>query len=162
MSRTVSRRRESRVLTYPEVCQRIAGGRAYLLLGNGFSIACDPIFRYHSLYDAAIQAGLSPRAQRIFQRMGTNNFEGVMKLLEDSHWVARTYGLIPDDSSGMADDLEVIQQTLVRAIATSHLGTPGDIDNSRKTSAARFLSPFRPYCCRHPNKTPIVTGPGQG
>ncbi len=130
------------LLTYEEVRRRIRDKRSYLLLGNGFSIACDPVFRYGSLYQAAVKAGLSRRAQLLFQRYGTNNFEGVMKLLDGSDWVARTYGLVKNKSSGMAEDLEVIKGTLVTAISSSHLETPGDIVDGRKTSTAKFLEPF--------------------
>ena len=141
MPRDSVRQQDCTVFTYQDVRQRIGPGRSYLLLGNGFSIACDPVFRYGSLFEAAVQAGLSDRAQQLFERMGTNNFEGVMKLLEDAHWIARTYGLVPGDSSDMMVDLEVIKRTLVEAIASSHLGSPGDIDEGRKSSAARFLLP---------------------
>ena len=106
MPRRPSERSDSRLLTYDEVRRRIGDKRSYLLLGNGFSIACDPVFRYGSLYEAAVQAGLSKRAQKLFARIGTNNFEGVMKLLSDSDWVARTYELVKSKSSGMVKDLE--------------------------------------------------------
>ena len=86
------------IITYEEVRKRI-GRTSYLLLGNGFSIACDPVFRYESLYEAAVKEGLSKRAQQLFDRLGTNNFEGVMRLLDDAHWVAQTYELV-EDSSG--------------------------------------------------------------
>lgn len=135
-------RSDSAILTYEEVRCRIEGKRSHLLLGNGFSIACNPVFRYGSLYEAAVQAGLSKRAQKLFVRIGTNNFEGVMKLLSDSDWVARTYGLVKGKSSGMAEDLEVIKRTLVEVISSSHLETPGDIADGRKTSTATFLEPF--------------------
>lgn len=65
-----------------------------------------------------------------------------MKLLEDPHWVARTYGLLEHDSSDMLNDLDVIKRTLVDAIASSHLPTPGDITEERKSSAANFLVPY--------------------
>ncbi len=142
MPRRPSERPDGAILTYEEVCRRIEDKRSYLLLGNGFSIACDPVFRYGSLYQAAVKAGLSRRAQLLFQRYGTNNFEGAMKLLDDSDWVARTYGLVKNKPSGMAEDLEVIKRTLVAAISSSHLETPGDIADGRKTSTAKFLEPF--------------------
>src|SRR6266705_4165579 len=126
MPRISGRQTNGGLLYYSEVRRRIGDRTSYLLLGNGFSIACDPVFRYSSLYQAAIDAGLSERAQRLFERMGTNNFEGIMKMLEDSHWVARTYGLIRTNSSPMLEDLEVIKRTLVEAIAHSHLEHSGD------------------------------------
>lgn len=143
MPRTPRRPVNGGLLDYAEVRRRIGDRTSYLLLGNGFSIACDPVFRYASLYQAAIDAGLSDRAQRLFERMGTNNFEGIMKLLGDSHWVARTYGLIRGNSSAMLDDLEVIKRTLVEAIAHSHLEHPGDISDERKAATARFVEPYQ-------------------
>ncbi len=137
-----ARQNPNGLLDYLEVRRRIGSGRSYLLLGNGFSIGCDPVFRYNSLYDAAVRAGLSRRAQALFTRVGTNNFEGIMKLLEDAHWVAETYGLVGASPSAMLDDLEVIKQTLVTAVANSHLGHPGDIDEAKKASAAGFLLPY--------------------
>jgi hypothetical protein len=142
MPRRSAQRSRDTILSYEEVRRGIGERPSYLLLGNGFSIACDPVFRYGSLYEAAVQAGLSERAQQLFERIGTNNFEGAMKLLEDSHWVARTYGLLEHDSSDMLNDLDVIKRTLVDAIASSHLPIPGDITEERKSSAANFLVPY--------------------
>jgi len=82
-----------RLISYDDVLTRL-GKTSYLLLGNGFSVACDPVFCYESLYQSAVDAGLSPRAQEVFRRLGTNNFEGVMRLLEDADWIARTYGML--------------------------------------------------------------------
>lgn len=129
-------------LEYPAVAARLREGRSHLLLGNGFSIACDPVFTYTSLYDAAVSAGLSERAQAIFARLGTNNFEGAMRLLDDGHFVAQTYGLLSGPSSGMLDDLEVIKRALVAAVARSHLAHTGEVADERKERAASFLTPY--------------------
>ena len=135
--------RRSTILTYEEVRQHCTGGRASLLLGNGFSIACDEIFTYRSLYEAAISAGLSSRAQEVFQRLGTNNFEGVMRLLELSHWVAQTYNLVRSGNSEMLVDLETIKRALIEAIGSSHLHHPGEILEERKEKAVEFLKQYR-------------------
>jgi Domain of unknown function (DUF4917) len=130
------------VLSYEEVRKRIGKRTSYLLLGNGFSIACDPVFRYESLYEAAVKEGLSKRAQEVFGRLGTNNFEGVMRLLDDSHWVGQVYGLVKDKSE-MLNDLETIKKTLIRVISKSHLPHPGDIEDDRKAAAAGFVNPYK-------------------
>lgn len=109
-------RSTSSIIPYEEVRKRIGKRTSYLLLGNGFSIACDPVFRYESLYDAAVREGLSERAQDLFGRLGTNNFEGVMRLLDDSHWIAQVYGLVKHKSE-MLNDLEIIKKTLNRVIS---------------------------------------------
>lgn len=130
------------VVSYQEATEALPQGRRHILLGNGFSIACDPVFRYGSLYAAAIAAGLSARAQRVFQRLGTNNFEGVMRLLDDAHWVAETYALLPDGESEILRDVEVVKQTLVKAVATSHLPHTGCVSDSKKLAARSFLAPY--------------------
>ena len=137
-----SRKRSDPIISYEEVRKRVGNRTSYLLLGNGFSIACDPIFRYGSLYEAAVKEGLSERAKKVFDRLGTNNFEGVMKLLDDSHWVAEIYKLV-GNSSGMREDLEVIKKTLIKVLSKSHLPTPNDIIDDRKASAVHFLEPYK-------------------
>jgi hypothetical protein len=142
------------IMTYEEVRKRL-GRTCYLLLGNGFSIACDPVFHYESLYEAAVREGLSERAQELFGRLGTNNFEGVMRLLDDSHWVAQVYGLVKHKSE-MLNDLEIIKKTLIRVISKSHLAHPGDIQEERKAAAARLSNPTKLFS--QPTMTSYCTG----
>lgn len=130
------------VLTYQDAVAALPTGRKHILLGNGFSIACDPVFRYASLYDAAISAGLSARAQSVFQRIGTNNFEGVMRLLEDAQWVAEAYGLLDAGDSEILRDVEIVKRTLVEAVASSHLPHTGSLSDEKKLAAKAFLEPY--------------------
>lgn len=135
-------RRRVHLLHYDAVREQLREGRPHLLLGNGWSIACDKIFSYSSLYEAALAEGLSDRAQAVFERLGTNNFEGVMRLLDDTHWVARTYGLVEGYDSGMREDVEVVKRALVNAIGRSHLDHTGEVSDGRKDAAFEFLSPY--------------------
>ncbi len=130
------------IQTYAEIKEEIGGNRAHLLLGNGFSIACDPIFHYNRLFDAAVKAGLSDRAKLVFERIGTSNFEAVMRLLDDTYWVAKAYKLLQDESSEILDDLNIIQKTLVEAVAYSHLEHTGKVPDSKKESALSFMSQY--------------------
>lgn len=130
------------VLSYDDVQAKLGDGRKHILLGNGFSIACDPIFDYARLYDAAIKAGLSKRAQKVFEKLGTNNFEGVMRLLEDAHWIAQTYHFIEKDTSAMLDDVQIIKQTLIEAVAESHLENTGKVPDFKKDAALNFLKSY--------------------
>jgi hypothetical protein len=56
------------MIPYQHVCDEIgprrpnAHVRNHLLLGNGFSIACDPIFKYEKLFEHAKMSGLSQEA----------------------------------------------------------------------------------------------------
>ena len=134
-------KKDQSLLSYSAVKERLSG-RSHILLGNGFSIGCDPVFRYPSLYSASVEAGLSERAQSVFARLGTNNFEGVMRLLDDAHWVAKTYGLVDNDTSAMTTDVEVVKRALVDALAKSHLEHTGKIADGRKDAALDFLSTY--------------------
>ncbi len=140
--------RQIQLLTYDEVRERIGNRTSHLLLGNGFSIGCDPIFEYGSLYGKAVEGGLSERAQAVFARLGTNNFEGVMRLLTDVDWVARTYELIEETpGSAMLDDVEIVKQALISALAESHLDHTGLVPDERKASAAQFISAYKNIFC---------------
>jgi hypothetical protein len=130
------------VVSYADVRAAIGNDRLHLLIGNGFSVACDPVFAYTSLYERAVQKGLSARAQALFTGLGTNNFEGVMHLLDKAHWVARTYGLIDGDQSVMLDDLAIVKNSLVEAIAESHLDNTGDVSEAKKATAKAFFAPY--------------------
>lgn len=127
---------------YHELLDSIPGNTKHLLLGNGFSIACDPVFSYEKLYDTAVAAGLSERAQLVFGKLGTNNFEGVMRLLDDANWVAEVYGLSPEGESEMLADVEIVKNTLVEAVSHSHLENAGSVPEEKKAAALRFLAPF--------------------
>ncbi|MCU1382549.1 MAG: hypothetical protein JWL71_1246 [Acidobacteria bacterium] len=128
-------------MDYADV-QKSFKGRTHLLLGNGFSIGCDPIFKYQSLYDVAVEKGLSPNAQAVFGRFGTNNFEGVMRVLMDANWVGQQYGLLHGDDSELLKDVEIVRRALVAAIAESHLDYSGSVSDEMKESASAFFYPF--------------------
>lgn len=133
---------ETRPLNYEEVLERLPDGRVHLLLGNGFSIACDPVFSYESLYERAQEAGLSERAEAVFERLGTNNFEGAMRLLDDAHWVAQTYGLVDGEESEMLEDVERLKAAVVEAVSDSHLTHTGEVPEECKVAALAFLQTY--------------------
>lgn len=131
------------LLRYDQVIRQLPETK-HLLLGNGFSIACDPVFSYPNLFDYVKGAGISQQAIKVFEYLGTNNFEGVMHLLENSEWVRRQYNLRykQGNKATIKKDSEAIKSALVKAIAESHLANPGKIDNKRKDSCVKFLEPY--------------------
>lgn len=132
------------VITYQEVLGRLSKTK-HLLLGNGFSIACDKRFSYPNLFAEAVKTGLSKPARVAFEILGTNNFEGILRLLEDSSDVARIY----DEGSTkrlrmlLAKDLKTIKKTLVSVIARTHLSHPGAIDMDRRNRCVDFFAPYK-------------------
>jgi hypothetical protein len=131
------------VLSYQAVRDQLKESKPHLLLGNGFSIACDPIFHYKSLYDKAIQKGLSEQAQAVFAAHHTTNFEAIMRLLDEAEAVARIYGLISDQgASPIQKDNDFIKEILVNTIADSHLNNASMIPADRLNNAVNFLARY--------------------
>ena len=127
-------------LSYDEVRDRCGDETRALLLGNGFSIGYSKSFSYESLYDKAKDSGLSAGIQRIFERLGTNNFEGVLRLLDDSRWIAEVYGL--SRAQSLIDDAEALKRALVDAIANIHPDAPADITPGQRQGVEQFLSDY--------------------
>lgn len=134
-------RAEQRI-SYERVKKAVRDQSPNLLLGNGFSIACDECFAYRSLYQRAVAQGLSENAQRLFDRLGTNNFEGAMRLLDDCIWVNELYGNCPPEDETLDGARESIKQALIDAISESHLTDQSAIRDGGVKAAKRFLSGF--------------------
>lgn len=132
------------LMTYDEVIQKLPTTK-HLLLGNGFSIGCDPIFQYQNLFDYVRKKGLSDSLIKVFRYLGTNNFEGVLRLLEDIEWGRKYYSLIYGKSSKstIRTDLRTVKKHLVAAIAETHLAHSGLIADSKKEKCVQFLSPYK-------------------
>jgi hypothetical protein len=130
------------IVEFERVLRELGDGRASVLLGNGFSIGCDPVFRYASLYEAARQLGLSQRAQCVFEHLGTNNFEGVLRALDEVDWIGGLYGLSAESSAAIRTDADVVKSTLVEAVAHSHLDHTGLVPQEKKSAALHFLRRF--------------------
>jgi Domain of unknown function (DUF4917) len=135
----------TKVHSYGEVVERAKGapGKTHLLLGNGFSIGCHPLFRYGTLYEQALKGGLSPQIQEVFAHYGTSNFEAVLKALDDLEALARIYKLRKSDISLDAKkDYESLQEALAKAIAAVHPENVGTISHDKYITCYRFISAF--------------------
>jgi uncharacterized protein DUF4917 len=71
-------------ISFAQALARSQDSKRHLLLGNGFSIALFPDrFQYDRLLDSADFAE-SPEARAAFDRLGTTDFEVVIKGLQDA------------------------------------------------------------------------------
>ncbi len=130
-------------IPYKQVLNEIGTSVSHLLLGNGFSISYNPIFSYQSLYKVAVEYGLSDKAISVFEKLGTNNFEGVLKLLENVAWVSQIYYDIEDGGQVILNDIAIIKEALIQAIAKSHLANTGEVSAKAKESAIAFLGNYK-------------------
>ncbi len=133
----------SKLLTYQQVLENLPATK-HLLLGNGFSIACDEVFSYTNLFDYAKENGLTEHVTKVFGYLGTNNFEGVLRLLEDAKWVSKYYKLKPRAKYrfSIAKDLASVKRALLNAVAKTHLPYPASISDERKNKCAEFFAPY--------------------
>ncbi|MBU6517604.1 DUF4917 family protein [Pantoea sp. B270] len=118
--------------------------KKHILLGNGFSIACKPdIFIYGRLFAKARFDKLSPATKKVFDIMGTEDFEKIIKVLRDSSDVLQAY----DDANisiveQLLDDSEALKDLLVETLAASHPLHPGEVSELQYQSCRLFLNNF--------------------
>jgi hypothetical protein len=124
-------------------CLKMAASRQKIaLLGNGFSIALFPkIFSYSSLRERANFEEDSP-VQRIFDSLGTTDFEAVLRHLASGRLVADAYGVDPTVRDLITADIASVRDKLVTAIAGSHPPYPHEITDRQYKSCRGFLRHF--------------------
>lgn len=132
------------VLSYTKAQEQVRGLHRYLMLGNGFSIALRPdIFTYGSLYDNA-DFSAAPTVPKLFEALGTQDFEIVIKHLMDTAQVVEVYRPnLPRLIRRLRADAAAIKDALVSAIAQRHPDRPYDIDAPAYAACRLFLQPFR-------------------
>ncbi len=120
-----------------------AYSKRHLLLGNGFSIACDPtIFTYESLYHEA-DFSENPQIKQCFELLGTTDFELVIDALDKSSSILPAYNTEAEGiCAKMVGDSNVIKDLLIRTISARHPSIPTIISQDKYDHCRRFLSIF--------------------
>jgi hypothetical protein len=132
------------VVTYEKAMAAMAGAKKrHLLLGNGFSIALKPdIFSYGSLYENA-DFSAAPHVKKLFEALRTQDFEIVIKHLQDAATVVEVYR--PSATTlarRLRNDAAAIKDALVTAIAKRHPDRPFDISPAQYAACREFVSTF--------------------
>jgi hypothetical protein len=132
------------ILSFDRAMSKIAAAsHRHVLLGNGFSIALYPeIFSYGSLYENADLESV-PRISALFEALQTQDFEIVIRHLQDAARVVEVYrpNLVKLAAS-LRQDAAFIKDALVHAIARRHPDRPYDIDGPKYAACRSFLSNF--------------------
>jgi Domain of unknown function (DUF4917) len=118
-------------------------GHKHLLLGNGFSIALRPdIFTYGSLYENA-DFSKAPHVTKLFKALETQDFEVVIKHLQDAAKVVEVYRpRAVSLARRLRNDAAAIKDALVTAIAKRHPDRPYDVKPEQYAACRAFLSRF--------------------
>lgn len=114
------------------------------LLGNGFSVALKKdIFSYASL-KAGLDVNsfhLKDKIHNVFDYLGTDDFEKVIKILLDSFIVTQQYPL--EGHEKLNDDVEQLKKELVKSISSHHPLIPDeDITAQNYENNRNFLKRF--------------------
>ena len=140
MERAVS----NKPIDFDKALKRAEGyGKKHLLLGNGFSIACKPdIFSYGSLFDEARKT-MSKELAAIFAAMGTQDFEEVIRALQNAATIVDVYkpGL-RSIKKLLLLDADELKNGLIQAVAGRHPSRPNSITDDRYHACRKFLSHF--------------------
>ena len=114
----------------------------HLLLGNGFSIACDTRFDYKSLLKAADFPSDS-HLPEVFKKLDTKDFEKIIRRLEDASRILPIYDDTTSAATKMAKNAEALKDILIKTIASRHPCKFDFIDFSqcRNNFLCHFLEP---------------------
>ncbi len=116
--------------------------KRYLLLGNGFSTALfGDIFSYKSLKDEA-DFSKHPNLLQAFERIGTPDFERVIRALEYSAIVGDIYQVPSAKTEKIRKDTEVLKEILISTIANRHPENATKVLDDAKNACNIFLSHF--------------------
>jgi hypothetical protein len=130
------------LLTFEQAIEQSPPKR-YVLLGNGFSIALKPdIFSYSSLRAKADFAKI-PYAQKLFELLGTSDFEAVIRALSSSSKLLKAYKEAPAPLlTQLEKDTAEIKNILVTAIGQNHPDRPFEVGAEQYAACRVFLSHF--------------------
>ena len=131
------------MLTFDKMWQVAEGEEISVLFGNGFSRAWrDEPFRYETLYDAATFGDRDDEIRRVFEALGTQDFEMATSRLRASRDILRIYS---DDErlvTQLENDSQLIKDALLRAIADTHPSRPNEISGEEYRQVRHFLARF--------------------
>jgi hypothetical protein len=124
------------VIGFDEALNKIGAESCSLLLGSGFSA---DYCGYQTLLAKSELAEDAP-CRRLFDKLGTCNFERVVRALEDAAVVGAAYG---DDKQKeqLLADAEAVRQALITAVRAAHPTHRVKIKNAIP-NCIEFLTPF--------------------
>ncbi|MGE0930197.1 DUF4917 family protein [Peijinzhouia sedimentorum] len=133
-----------KLINFSEAIEKtVSCSTRHLLLGNGFSIACDPnIFTYDSIFKEA-DFGNLPEIKEAFKLLKVTDFELVIDALEKSSTILPAYQKESEDiREKMLADSKSIKEVLILTISSRHPAFPSQISEESYTKCRKFLSHF--------------------
>ncbi len=130
------------LLSFEDVLKKANQQKLHLVLGNGFSISKFPnIFTYDALFSKADFTG-KDRLKRVFDRLGSHDFEAVMRHLVMLVQTGEEYGVAANTIGEVKKDIEFLKQVLIQTISDNHPDSPNDVDDASYAKCFAFLRNF--------------------
>ncbi len=133
------------LIPFKEALELAGSGKKHLMLGNGSSIALRPeIFTYNTLFERVRELNrLSREMADVFARLGTTDFEMVIKTLETAAVLVSVYNdSNPELVDRLMHDAARLRDVLAEMIAGHHPARPHDVTQDQYASCRRFLANF--------------------
>lgn len=127
---------EPEIISFQDALEQTRGKPRSLLLGNGFSVK---YFDYKNLLEKSGLREDSP-IRILFRNLDTNDFEYVVRALEDAVRVERSYGNAMH-ADELERDAEEVRQALIHAIEETHPRNRDDLV-FQYDNAMQFLRNF--------------------
>lgn len=133
------------MITFEEAWNQIDEAEIPLiLLGNGFSQAWrHGVFNYANLFDKANFGTRDAEIKSIFEKIGTYDFEAVMRALVSAKIVIESYDSASPLIATIEADQEILKNSLLSAISNSHPELPREVTDDQYINTRSFLSRFK-------------------
>jgi len=139
--------RMPKFIGYKDALEETEGKKRNLLLGNGFSIACDPRFEYESLFKKANFKEHSS-LQNVFENLKTCNFEEVIRELHKTSTHLRVMSAyrnsekLKKSAEEISSDIRNAKLILLNVIKDTHPDKQTALTEDQYKSSRRFLKNF--------------------
>lgn len=127
------------IMDFQEALKETEGKDRTLLLGNGFSGGLGH-FHYQSLLEQA-EIPADSGARKLFDRLGTADFEYIIRALEGASMVDEAYGR-KDIADQILADAQMVRDALVKAVHATHPKNREELQQ-HYNKALQFLTSFR-------------------
>lgn len=135
---------DEKLKSYPEIIKELHQKKRqkHLLLGNGFSMSYDAgIFSYKALSEFIYKLPDND-LHKLFEIVNTNNFELLMKQLDDAAKIAEVFGAGKKVVDKIKHASETLKTSLIEAIKELHPEHVFTIAEEKSQACAKFLSTF--------------------
>lgn len=123
------------IVPWPDISREFR--EADLLLGNGFSLMLNELFRYDSLFERFLSNCSQPEADA-FRRFGSANFEYILESLQTALRVDEIFGI---NNQPISDAANRLKEGLIATVSQNHPRS-SDLNRAHLTTVSELFDHF--------------------